>query len=820
MQTQRFGPYEVVGLIGSGGMGSVYLAERADKQFARRVAVKVLDVTGAAPHILQRFLAEQQTLVTLDHPNIVKLLDGGITAEGQPYYIMDYVEGTPLDEYVKRINPSLSTRLGLFLQLCDAVAFAHRSLIVHRDIKPRNVLITPMGVPKLLDFGIAKLLRPQPAGDATVSTRHFSALTLEYASPEQIRHAPVTTAVDVYALGVVLYELLSGRWPYSIDSKNDVAVAYAICHAEPEPLRINPDLDAIAAKAMRKHPEERYASVQDLADDVRRHLTQRPVRARRRSLRYRVGKLVLRHRGAFTAGALAVAAALAGVVGVVRQSRLAEQQRSLAAMRFEGLRELLGAFLFDVHDDIRDLPGSAPARALIIGKASSYLQWLSAQAGADVSLQLDLADAYLKLGAALGDPYEMNLGRTREGLDAIEKGRVIARQVLAREPGNARAKRYAALADYRRQNVLVSQHQSKEAMQLAQSSTAVFRKLAESNPRSVEAQLDLAQGIEAVADLEASGRNCDAAMRSLHDAIGQMRAVLRLDPQHFRASRALIVLRMKLADQYRNAGNAPMAQTTYQLAAEDLEKLEAVSPRPSLRRLEALLKARTGHLLFELKQYPRALEIYAGQVHILEALAALDENDPRAQFDLCAALRNIAETSWFLERNDDALQNSRRGAEILEKLARRDPANTVAAERYGQMLLETGYYYSLVTRAAEARQYSERGLAVLAALVKKPEASAHALHTYAEWLLQAEPPALRNPAAALPYAEQAVARTGGADFAFVDTLSKAHAAAGNVARAIALVEEAMRKIPPNVQTHQRAVFENRLAQYRRLAPKP
>ncbi|MBL8174000.1 MAG: protein kinase [Bryobacterales bacterium] len=817
MQTMRFGPYEVVRPIGAGGMGRVYLAERADRQFSKCVAIKVLQVEDSSAAALQRFLAEQQTLATLDHPSIVKLLDAGVTSEGQPFYIMDYVEGLTLDEYVKRVQPSLAARLRLFLQLCDAVAYAHRRLIVHRDLKPRNILVTADGVPKLLDFGIAKLLRPRTTGDVTVSTRAFSALTLEYASPEQIHHAPVTTAVDVYALGVVLYELLSGRWPYHIDSRNDVAVAYAICHAEPVALGCNADLDAIVAKAMRKQPEERYDSVQDLADDVERHLHLKPVRARPRSLRYRMEKLVLRHRGAFAAGALAAAVAVAGVAGVVRQSRIAEEQRALAAERFEGLRQLLGTFLFDVHDDIRDLPGSSPARALIVSKASNYLAWLSEQAGGDPRLQLDLADAHLKLAGVLGDPYEINMGRTQEALAAVEKGRRIAQAVLEKDKRNARAKRYVALAAFRRLNILVARNTPEEPMKLAQFAAAEFQKLAAANPGAVEPHLDLGLALEAVADVESEQRDYDAARRHMEDAIGAMRTVLRLDAKHFRARRALIVLRMKLADQYRESNNMNMAQTTYQMAAEDLSALTAESPRPSLQRLSAVLKSRTGHLMYELKQYARALELYAEEVRILEMLAAMDENEQRAQFDLSVALRNIAETSWFFDKNEDALRYSRRGVEILAKAASRDAANLTAQERYGQMLLETGYYFSILKRMVEAEEYSARGLRILGELVKKPQVSPNACNTYAEWLLTAEPPSLRNPPAALPYAEQAVARTGGANFAYVDTLSKAHAAAGNFSRAIGLVEEALKKIPENAQTHQRAVFENRLAQYRKMA---
>jgi tetratricopeptide (TPR) repeat protein len=372
------------------------------------------------------------------------------------------------------------------------------------------------------------------------------------------------------------------------------------------------------------------------------------------------------------------------------------------------------------------------------------------------------------------------------------------------------------LSAFRRVNILTSRNEPREAMQLAQFATEEFQKLAARNPNSVEAQLDLAMSTEALADLEAERRNFEGALRHLNDSIAIMRAVLRMDKSHFRARRALVIYRMKLADQYRNSGNTSMAQAAYQTAAEDLSALQRDAPRQSLRRLEAVLQSRTGHLLYELKQYPRALASYAEEVRILESLAAVDENDQRAQFDLAVALRNIAETSWFLDNNEDALRYSKRGQEIMERASKRDPENLVAQERHAQLLLETGYYYSLLKRLGEAEQHSARGLAVLAELVKKPQASANAMHSYAEWLLQAEPPSLRNPKAALPYAEQAVRLTEGADFAYVDTLSKAHAATGNLARAIALVEEAIARMPNDAATHQRAVFANRLAQYRKM----
>jgi eukaryotic-like serine/threonine-protein kinase len=314
---ERIGPYRIVSQIGQGGMGAVYLAERADEEYRREVAIKIIH-SFAAPHskLLLRFRVERQILAGLQHPNIAQMLDGGVTQDGIPYLVMEYVKGVKIDEYCKQRALSLTQRIELFRGVCAAVQHAHRNLVVHRDIKPSNILVTEDGVPKLLDFGIAKLLEPDNLPEGMLTT----ALTMpadrprtpEYASPEQVNGGAITTATDVYGLGIVLYELLAGSHPFT-DFLSDIrAMERAICENEvrrpsaigrPFPKQLKGDLDSIVLKAIRKEPEQRYASVEQLSDDLARYLEGFPVAARRGTRRYQSGKFIRRHRFGVAAAA-------------------------------------------------------------------------------------------------------------------------------------------------------------------------------------------------------------------------------------------------------------------------------------------------------------------------------------------------------------------------------------------------------------------------------------------------------------------------------------------------------------------------------------
>lgn len=338
---ERIGPYRLIRKLGEGETSTVYLAARDDDQYRQHVAIKLIRPGMDSRQILQRFHRERQILASLSHANIARLLDGGSTPAGQPYFVMEHIEGEPLDVHCQARQLPLARRLELFGLVCQAVHFAHQNLVVHRDLKPGNILVDAGGAPKLLDFGIAKLLDPERAGiDAEPTGTVARLMTPHYASPEQVQGKPISTASDVYSLGVILYKLLTRRRPYELESQSLHEIERVVCESTPPPPshvlrarrgdRIPRDLDNIVAMAMRKEPARRYASAQELADDVRRCLERRPVLARRDTLGYRISSFVRRNTGAVAAAALIFLVLLGGAAATTWQWRRAVAERSIA----------------------------------------------------------------------------------------------------------------------------------------------------------------------------------------------------------------------------------------------------------------------------------------------------------------------------------------------------------------------------------------------------------------------------------------------------------------------------------------------------------
>jgi serine/threonine-protein kinase len=353
----RIGPYEILSLIGEGGMGRVYLAERADHQYEQKVAIKLMHGTlRLSPNMLVRFRGERQILANLDHPNVARLLDGGVTPDGVPYLVMEYVKGIPADEYCRNQKLPVSARLHLFCSICAAVEYAHKNLVIHRDIKCANVLVTAESNPKLLDFGIAKLLDPTKSANETVASERF--MTPDYASPEQLRGEPVTTATDIYALGVVLYELLAGTRPFRTDGKSPLETARLICEQEPpapsvaaspsDRKALQGDLDAIVLKAMRKEPERRYASVGQFAADIHAYLAGYPVTAGRDAWTYRSSKFIRRHKLAFLATAIVAIALIGFGIEMGLLARRANREQLIARTESDFLSSVFRAATPDV----------------------------------------------------------------------------------------------------------------------------------------------------------------------------------------------------------------------------------------------------------------------------------------------------------------------------------------------------------------------------------------------------------------------------------------------------------------------------------------
>lgn len=426
----RAGPYRLLDVIGRGGMGAVYLAERADGEVTQRLAVKLLP-PGAGNPQRERFLQERQILASLAHPNIARMLDAGHLASGQPFLAMEYVAGKPIDVFA--VGLSVHGKIALFLKICAAVGYLHRNLVVHRDLKPNNILVTSDGEAKLLDFGIAKIL--DVATDATMTSMRM--LTPNYASPEQVTGGRVTTATDIYSLGAVLYLLLTGKPAHEFEDHTPETIARVVTsreatrpsHWAPE---LKGDLESILLMALRKDPLERYRTVEQFAEDLEAFLESRTVRARSGNAWYRARKFVRRYRVPLTATALVIASLSAGLY-------VANRQRLVAERRFGQLRQLAHQVLFDLYGSIDKVPGAIDAQTKLVATASQYLAGLSEDAIRDKQLAEEVAESYIQLARIEGVPAWNNLGRYAEAVENLRKAETLLDPIVAGDPNNRNA---------------------------------------------------------------------------------------------------------------------------------------------------------------------------------------------------------------------------------------------------------------------------------------------------------------------------------------------------------------------------------------------
>jgi len=437
----RLGAWALREQLGSGGMGEVWRAGRADGAYQGEAAVKLLKRGMDSAAVLRRFAQEQQALARLDHPHIARLLDAGLSPEGLPYFVMELVHGQPIDRACAGL--ALEARLALFLQLADAVAYAHRHLLVHRDLKPGNVLVNAEGQVKLLDFGIAKALDPLEGdgdGQTLAGERPY---TPHYASPEQVRGEPVSTATDLYSLGVLLYVMLTGVRPYGREASTPREAAHSVLQEAPtRPSALSPalvpdpdwlarrrrlrgDLDNILLKTLQKDAAQRYSSVEALAEDVRGFLAGRPVSAHPPSPAYLALKFVQRHRIGTALGGAALAAVL-GFAG------LAWQQARAAQERFTQVRQLANQLVFKYHDQIEALPGATKVREALLTDAAAFLDQLSRSAQDDLALTRELADTYYRISRLQGVDQSINTGQHALAEANLDKAIALSRRYAAR----------------------------------------------------------------------------------------------------------------------------------------------------------------------------------------------------------------------------------------------------------------------------------------------------------------------------------------------------------------------------------------------------
>ncbi|GAB3382077.1 serine/threonine-protein kinase [Lysobacter fragariae] len=580
MPGMEVGPYRLERMLGEGGMGQVWLAARSDGLYQRRVALKLLRPGLTDANLRLRFTRERQILARLAHPHIARLLDAGVTADGLPYLALEYVDGEPITDYCRQLNTSLSQRLQMFQQICDALSHAHANLIVHRDLKPSNILVTPAGEVRLLDFGIAKLLDSDvPLVDQTRTG--VRAFTLHYAAPEQIRGEPITTMTDVYSLGVVLYELLTDRKPYRLKRDSDAAWEEAILVTDPlrpsqtllrrietdtsprvdidtSDLRrrarmVSGDLDNIVLKTLSKKPEQRYPSVEALALDLRRYAEGRPVQARAQSVGYRMRKYMARHRWALvTAAAVTLVLAIAlSLVAWQANQALAEAARAQAMQDFMvGLFEYAGGAAPGESMDLRSLltaaeqrdrnePARQPrTRAELLGllarlrlglgdypEAESLLlrQAVIVDAGKDIPASLQLESLTLR------GHMDTQLGRTRDCITLMQPALALARNEQAQLPTQS-SEFYSQLGRCRR---AIGERQG--ARQMFERSMAIRRETPTDEAGIVENMIDIAGLHGDVGETAIALRELDEALAYLQRRVGE-RNPLAIDIQRKQCS--------------------------------------------------------------------------------------------------------------------------------------------------------------------------------------------------------------------------------------------------------------------------------------------
>ncbi|HXO42325.1 MAG TPA: serine/threonine-protein kinase, partial [Thermoanaerobaculia bacterium] len=672
---RRIGAYRLVRLLGRGGMGAVYLAERADEVFRQRVAIKLLPWALATAEARHRFQLERQTLARLEHPHIARLLDGGETADGLPYLVMEYVDGEPIDQFCQRQDLDLVRRLRLFREVCGAVAHAHRNLVVHRDLKPGNILVTADGAVKLLDFGIAKLL-PGAETDGTLPLTVAGRLLLTplFASPEQVRGEPVTTATDVYALGLLLFRLLVGAHPYRFATESPVEVVRVVCdQPPPRPSvaatagaaglglpalrrRLRGDLDNIVLKALRKEPERRYASVEALAEDVRRYLEQLPVRARPDTPGYRGAKFARRHRLVLAAAALIAASLLGGLLATVRQARIAER-------RFQDVRALADSLLFEVHDAIAPLPGSTPARQLLVRNGLAYLDRLAAETGGDPALELDLAAAYQRVGDVQGNPNQPNLGDIAGALAAYQKARQILGRLLLRSPASPAVRAETARCERRIANVLDSSGTVGAALDHYRRAVALQAALAAEAPGDPGRALELARSHVSLGDLQAWNSDLPAGLAEFATA-RRILAGLRLQevaPPGGRSGPGAGGIR------------PPAAPATASTTGDRLNAPAAVE----VERVLAMTETKTGDALCWLDRCREALAWHSRAIAALERLSRAHPNDADTLHALLTAYLKLGEAMEGLNDAGGRLAAGEKTLAVAERLVAADPRNAL-----------------------------------------------------------------------------------------------------------------------------------------------
>jgi len=696
----RLGPYRMLEVIGQGGMGAVYRAVRDDDEFQQEVAIKLIRRGVNSDYVRSRFLYERQILAFLNHPNIARLLDGGTTEDGLPYFVMEFVEGRAIDDYCQQHQLSLPARLELFLKACAAVEYAHRNLIVHRDLKPSNILITADGTPKLLDFGIAKLLLPDHPQLAPAQTSILMrALTPDYASPEQIRGEPVSTSTDVYSLGVLLYELLTGKKAHRFETNTPGEIERVVCHVEAvRPSLLNKelagDLDQILLKALEKDAALRYPSVEQFAEDIRRYLSGQPVSARSHTLLYRVGKFVRRRKGVVLAAAAILFTLLGGIAATTREARIAQR-------RFNDVRKLANSLIVE-HDAFALIPGNTAQRGRLVHQALTFLDDLYQGSSSDPQMQRELAIAYEKMGDVQGRADGPNLGNTQAAIESYRKS-LLLREALAKGAGGE-----AELSGIylRLSGALKVAGQFTEAIACDKKALEIRERLAAAKPHDVATLRAMAESYSSLAIGLTQIGDFSGTMLYRHKSLAAYLTVIAAGSPTPEDVNGLSLAYMRMGNILTREKQYDEAVQNLNRAMETAQKgLRDFGRNQPLRMAETAAMRSLANLELERERPDAAIRHFQAVNQIYRQMVAADPDEFRVRSMLAATHHRLGQ-AWLQKKDTErALEDFETGLTMRRQLAERNPANAGAQGEVAESLAAMAELFAMRGETARAREW-------------------------------------------------------------------------------------------------------------------
>ncbi len=761
-QGQLLGAWCLVSAIGSGGMGEVWLAKRSDGSYDGHAAVKLLKRGMDSTSVLRRFEAERQSLARLDHPHIARLLDAGLSRDGLPYFVMEHVQGQAIDAATQGM--ALHAKLAVFLQLADAVSYAHRNLLVHRDLKPGNVLLSTQGQVKLLDFGIAKALDTADSEQTRQGERPF---TPSFASPEQVRGEPLSTATDVYSLGVLLYAVLTGQRPYARQTTDAHAVAQAVLNEAPTKpselsareagvlnweqtrKKIKGDLDNILLKSLEKNALDRYASVDAFAADITAFLEGRPVSAREPSFAYVASKFVARHKLSVALAGAVFVSIIGGGVAVAWQAKLAHEQRLIAERRFDDVYEFARATLFDVDVALKD--GATAGREKLVSTAAKYLDKLAADerlASTKPELWRDIAEAYERIGDIQGGQQASNLGRPDDASKSYERAFAIRQRLAQQAPGDLKNLRGLASAHDRMGDQLRASDQLQAALPHYEASTRIAEQIAQRLPDDLQAQINHTQATRYLSSIHfrpffASLGNYPKGKALLESTVPVSLALLARFGNQGVALENMNAVYNQLSDLRRMEGRyADMLDITTknEAIAQALHALDKQNPRN--HRFLALSVGRRGDALFDTGDFAQGKQVWQSSIAMHEAVAQSDAANERAQRNVANAYGGLGEHLYLVGEFEQARGWLQKEFELLTRLRAKHPQVKFLVGRWVESARDYAALLSNTRASKEALRVQALLDAEQAASLRKATDSPELakLHTQrASTLLRADP---------------------------------------------------------------------------------